>query len=130
MRHPLTAAVGFTGSYLAGRSLFDAAAQRPRPIASLRRNEQLSQRSRLPFGRGPPASAGPGSWPKDWKNSFTLGVGQLVCTRSPGLIFGADGRRAWNSFASALTEQAKTVAPGVMLHAAIASAFRRAESRD
>src|SRR6202034_616444 len=55
------------------------------------------------------------------KNSFTLGVGQF-CTK-PGLIFGADSP-AWNSFASALAEQVKTVNPAVMLHAAIASAFK------
>jgi alpha-ketoglutaric semialdehyde dehydrogenase len=32
VRHPATAAVGFTGSHTAGRALFDAAAARPHPI--------------------------------------------------------------------------------------------------
>ncbi len=56
------------------------------------------------------------------KNSFTLGVGQF-CTK-PGLVFGAASPE-WEAFVETFAARARSAAPGTMLHAGIASAFRR-----
>ena len=117
VRHPLATAVGFTGSLVAGRALFDAAAQRPRPIPVFSEMSSINPVFLLAGAlqeRGPAIAEG-------LKNSFTLGVGQF-CTK-PGLVFGVDSP-AWRAFGAAVATQAATVAPGIMLHAAIAEAFK------
>jgi 2,5-dioxopentanoate dehydrogenase len=55
-------------------------------------------------------------------NSFTLGVGQF-CTK-PGLVFGVASRE-WTKFCDSVATRAKTIPPGVMLHAGIAAAFAK-----
>ena len=79
--HPLVKAIGFTGSTVGGRSLFDRASRRPEPI---------------PFygelGSINPVFVTEAAWHsrrerilKEYAQSFTLGMGQF-CTK-PGLFF-------------------------------------------
>ncbi len=85
VKHPATAAVGFTGSQAAGRALFDAAAARPRPIPVFAEMSSLNPVFLLPGAlreRGPAIAQG-------LLASFTLGVGQF-CTK-PGLVFALGG---------------------------------------
>jgi acyl-CoA reductase-like NAD-dependent aldehyde dehydrogenase len=81
VEHPLTAAVGFTGSTSVGRALFDRAAARPRPIPFFGELGSIN-----------PVIVTPGAWAsrrreliEGFAGSFTLGAGQF-CTK-PGLLF-------------------------------------------
>ena len=85
VRHPLTRAVGFTGSYRAGRALFDTAAARPEPIPVFAEMSSLNPVFILPGAmreRGTQIAEG-------LKNSVLMGVGQF-CTK-PGLVFAVGG---------------------------------------
>ena len=87
VRHPLVAAVGFTGSTRGGRALFDLAAARPAPIpfyGELGRSIRSSSRP----GRRPTTS--PGS-PRDSQarspataGSTARSPGSCSCRRTPG----------------------------------------------
>ena len=82
VRHPMPAAVGFTGSRVAGRALFDAAAARPEPIPVFAEMSSLNPVFILPEAmRERTAEIAEGL-----QASVTLGVGQF-CTK-PGLVFG------------------------------------------
>jgi len=116
VRHPATAAVGFTGSHAAGRALFDAAASRPHPIPVFAEMSSLNPLIVLPGAlreRGPAIAQG-------LLGSFTLGTGQF-CTK-PGLVFlhrGADADAFLNALAGAVA-----AAPcGTMLTPGIRDAF-------
>ncbi|MDZ7878593.1 MAG: aldehyde dehydrogenase (NADP(+)) [Saprospiraceae bacterium] len=117
-KHPSVSAVAFTGSYMAGKALFDIANKRKQPIpvfaemgsinpvilfenALKERNESLSTQL---------------------ADSVTLGVGQF-CT-NPGLILGVESA-AFESFLLGFTSkiQAKTAAP--MLHEGIAKNYQK-----
>lgn len=82
VRHPLTRAVGFTGSLQAGRALFDAAAARPDPIPVYAEMGSVNPVFVLPgaLAEGAEAIA------DGFVQSLTLGAGQF-CT-NPGLVFG------------------------------------------
>lgn len=116
VRHPATAAVGFTGSRAAGRALFDAAAARERPIPVFAEMSSLNPTFLLPQAM----EAGAESIAQGLFNSFTLGVGQF-CTK-PGLIF-ALRNAATDRFAAALTKLVEASAPGTMLTGDICAAF-------
>nr|WP_263168259.1 aldehyde dehydrogenase family protein [Streptomyces sp. SCSIO ZS0520] len=80
VRHPLTAAVGFTGSVRGGRALHDLAAARPRPIpfhGELGSLNPVVLTARAAATRGAELGAGLAA-------SFTLGTGQF-CVK-PGLV--------------------------------------------
>ena len=80
--HPLLQAVGFTGSLGAGRALFDAAAQRERPIPVYAEMGSVNPVFVLPGAlkeRGEKIAEG-------LAQSVTMGVGQF-CT-NPGLVIG------------------------------------------
>ncbi len=118
VRHPLLAAVGFTGSARAGRALFDAAASRPRPIPVFAEMSSLNPVFVLPTAlreRGAQIAEG-------LAGSFTLGVGQF-CTK-PGLVIGIVSPE-WTAFAEKLAERASATAPATMLHPGIAENFAR-----
>jgi alpha-ketoglutaric semialdehyde dehydrogenase len=118
VRHPLTAAVGFTGSRTAGRALFDAAAARPSPIPVFAEMSSVNPVFILPDAmreRGDTIAEG-------LKNSVTLGVGQF-CTK-PGLVFGLHGE-PFESFQSTLSTRLRGVAPATMLHAGISEAYHQ-----
>ncbi len=116
--HPAIRAVGFTGSLLAGRTLFDAAALRPEPIPVY-----AEMGSANPVFVLPGAIADRGSAiARGLAASVTLGAGQF-CT-NPGLVFVVDSPAA-----SAFLEEAgnclAATAPGTMVHAGIKAAYDR-----
>jgi len=116
VKHPLTTAVGFTGSHTAGRALFDAAASRSHPIPVFAEMSSLNPVFLLPSAvreRGPALAQG-------LLASFTLGVGQF-CTK-PGLVFAVKGRET-DAFLSTLAAAVKATAPGTMLTPGIGEAF-------
>lgn len=116
VRHPLTRAVGFTGSLRAGRALFDAAAARPDPIpvyAEMGSTNPVFVLPRLLAERGDAFAEG-------LKASVTLGVGQF-CT-NPGLVVGIEDeplRRMTEKMNSLIAE----TAPATMLHPGILRAY-------
>jgi NADP-dependent aldehyde dehydrogenase len=120
--HPKIAAGAFTGSSRAGRALFDAAARRKVPIPFFAEmgsvnpvfllNEALTE-------RGETIADG-------LFQSVTLGVGQF-CT-CPGLAVAVEGA-ALEQFARILRGQFQRGAPGAMLTASIARAYRETTER-
>ncbi len=116
VRHPATAAVGFTGSHTAGRALFDAAAARPHPIPVFAEMSSLNPVFLLPGAlRERPAAIAEGL-----AASFTLGVGQF-CTK-PGLVFTVAGIDT-DAFLDALCNRVETLPSATMLSPGIRDAF-------
>ena len=116
VRHPLTRALGFTGSERAGRALFDAAASRPDPIPVFAEMGSLNPVFLLPSAlanRAETIAAG-------LKTSFSMGVGQF-CTK-PGIVF-ALGGAAFDQFTAQFRQQVRGIAPGTMLHQGICDAY-------
>ena len=116
VKHPLLQAVGFTGSLTAGRSLFDAAAQRSRPIPVYAEMGSVNPVFVLPGAiseRGEKIAEG-------FAASVTMGVGQF-CT-NPGLVIGlkTDGL---NAFTAKAAEKIGQAAPGSMLSSGISHAY-------
>ena len=122
VRHPLTRAVGFTGSRAAGRALFDAAGGRPDPIPVFAEMSSLNPVFLLPGAvkeHGARIAEG-------LSGSVTLGVGQF-CTK-PGLIFGLQNAE-FDQFQQALARVLEAVAPATMLHSAICEAYHDGSRR-
>ena len=116
VRHPLTRALGFTGSQRAGRALFDSAAARPEPIPVFAEMGSLNPVFLLPGTlkeRGETIA-------QALKNSFTMGVGQF-CTK-PGIVF-ALGGPDFEAFAAHFRVQVRSAIPATMLHRGICDAF-------
>jgi len=117
VEHPLTAAVGFTGSTNGGRALFDLAAARPKPIPVFAEMGSTNPSVMLPEALNQQAE----QLATNYAGSITLGVGQF-CT-NPGLILGikSDGLSRFIEHLSAGIAEAE---PGTMLHSGISSAYR------
>ena len=116
VRHPLTRAVGFTGSLRAGRALFDAAAARPDPIPVYAEMGSVNPVFLLP-------SAVAGRWEtiaQGLAQSITLGVGQY-CT-NPGVVVGVAGPEL-DRCVRALAERLRAVPAGVMLYGKLSEAY-------
>ena len=116
VRHPLTAAVGFTGSLKAGRALFNAAAARPNPIPIYAEMGSVNPVFLLPGAlaeRGEQIAQG-------LKQSVTLGVGQF-CTK-PGVVVGIESE-ATRRFVTIAADLMKAASPGALLHAGIHTAY-------
>ncbi len=80
VKHPLVKAVGFTGSYKAGKALYDVAVSRPEPIPVYAEMSSTNPVFILPQAmkeRGQEIAAG-------YSAAVTLGVGQF-CT-NPGML--------------------------------------------
>jgi NADP-dependent aldehyde dehydrogenase len=116
VKHPLCRAVGFTGSRVAGRALFDAACARPDPIPVFAEMASLNPVFVLP---GALRERG-GQIVDGLTVSVTNGVGQF-CTK-PGLIFGLGGPDL-QDFAEKLSSKIQSTPPGSMLHAGISQAY-------
>lgn len=114
--HAYTKAVGFTGSYLGGKQLFDWANQRKEPIPVFSEMGSINPVFLLPEKMKQSAA----EVAKQYAGSITLGVGQF-CT-NPGLIIGVEGSEL-KTFIATLGEEIKKIAPGTMLHPGIAKAF-------
>lgn len=116
VKHPLTAAVAFTGSLRGGRALFDAAAARPEPVPVYAEMGSVNPVFILPGA----AAARAGEIAEGLVRSLNTGVGQY-CT-SPGIVL-AVGGEAFERFRSAVCGNASRVPPAAMLHAGIQKAY-------
>jgi 2,5-dioxopentanoate dehydrogenase len=118
VKHPLTKAVGFTGSLAGGRALFDLANQREEPIPVFAEMSSVN-----------PIILLPNSLSQDFAKtasmiaaSVTLGVGQF-CT-NPGLLVAIDNE-ALQHFIASLKGEIEKVEPGTMLHQGIADNYHQ-----
>jgi 2,5-dioxopentanoate dehydrogenase len=116
VKHPLTKAVGFTGSYAGGKQLFDWGNQRKEPIPVFSEMGSVNPVFLLPEKLKTSAN----DVAKMFAAAVTLGVGQF-CT-NPGLAFGVEGDEL-QQFISAVGNEIKAFAPSKMLHAGIAKAY-------
>ncbi|MFC3879481.1 aldehyde dehydrogenase (NADP(+)) [Algoriphagus namhaensis] len=118
VKHPQTKAVGFTGSYSAGKSLFNIASDRDQPIPVYAEmgsvNPIFTFPQRLKNELLPLA--------QNYVNSLTLGAGQF-CT-NPGLIFVP--KALAEGFKNAVSQTITQVAPAPMLHEGIAESYYKA----
>ena len=108
VRHPLIAAVGFTGSIPGGRALFDLAAARPVPVpfyGELGSVNPVVVTERAAAARADEIAAG-------LVGSYTLGQGQF-CTK-PGLVLVPAGP-AGDELVTAARAAAGQAAPGALL---------------
>ena len=120
--HPLIRAVGFTGSLVGGRALFDLCASRPEPIPFFGELGSVNPMFLLPA-----ALAARGSEiARAWAASLTMGAGQF-CT-NPGIAVAVAGRDA-DAFAEAAAKALSGIGPQVMLTDGIASAYRAGRDR-
>jgi NADP-dependent aldehyde dehydrogenase len=118
VRHPLTRAVGFTGSLRGGRALFDAACTRPDPIPVYAEMGSINPIFVLPGALAERSAA----IAEGLRNSVTMGVGQF-CT-NPGLIVGLDDPST-RAFAERATGLFGEAIPGTMLYAGLRDAFEQ-----
>lgn len=119
--HPYTKAVGFTGSTLGGKALFDWANQRKEPIPVFAEMGSINPVWLMPAKLQQSAA----DIAKMYAGSITLGVGQF-CT-NPGLIIGVEGEPL-QQFITALGNEITQIAPGTMLHPGIAKAYEEKKS--
>lgn len=115
-KHPLTRAIGFTGSQVAGRALFDAAAARPDPIPVFAEMSSLNPIVVLPGALAEHNAA----IANTIANSITTGAGQF-CTKPGVLLVQEDPSLA--RFRDALAEKLSHAEPLTMLHRGIAQNF-------
>ena len=111
-KHPLTKAVAFTGSFGAGKALFDAAAQRKEPIpvfAEMGSVNPVLLCDEALICRGREIA-------KQYAGSVTLGSGQF-CT-NPGLLIGKAGVDL-DFFIKELSNAINEIAPSTMLNEGI-----------
>jgi alpha-ketoglutaric semialdehyde dehydrogenase len=116
VKHPLTRAVGFTGSLRAGRALFDAAVRRAEPIPVFAEMGSTNPVFLLPGALEQRAAVIAAAL----ADSATLGVGQF-CTK-PGLVFGVTGA-AWDQFVAALAQRIEGKSSARMLYPELAARF-------
>jgi 2,5-dioxopentanoate dehydrogenase len=112
VEHPYTKAVGFTGSFIGGRQLYDWAGQRKQPIPVFAEMSSINPVFLLPE-KMKEASA---EAARIYAGSITLGVGQF-CT-NPGLIIGIENDDL-QQFVDILSGEIKKVSPGDMLNPGI-----------
>ena len=116
VRHQCIKAVAFTGSQVAGRLLFDAAAERPDPIPVFAEMGSVNPVFVLPM-----ALANNGlKLAESYTASFTLGAGQF-CT-NPGLFFAVKGEPL-TAFLDNVTTLLSAMSAVPMLHAGIRRAY-------
>jgi len=119
---PRIRAVGFTGSLVGGRALFDLCARRPDPIPFFGELGSVNPMFLLPAAvaaRGSRIAEG-------WAASLTLGAGQF-CT-NPGIAVLIEGPET-EAFAKAVRAALTPVAAQVMLTDGIADAYRKGHDR-
>lgn len=120
--HPHTKAVGFTGSFLGGKQLFDWGNQRKEPIPVFAEMGSINPVFLLPEKLQQSST----EIAKMYAGPITLGVGQF-CT-NPGLIIGIESN-ALQNFITTLGEEIKNVAPAAMLHPGISKLFSENRSK-
>jgi len=116
VQHPETKAVGFTGSFVGGKALYDYAHQRQEPIPVFSEMGSINPVIILPGA----AKAKAEQIAEQYAASITLGVGQF-CT-NPGLMLGVKNSDL-NALTASLSERMQKIAPGTMLHTGISKSF-------
>jgi len=116
--HPITKAVGFTGSLMGGKALFDLANARPEPIPVFAEMSSINPVILLPKTLKRDAA----SIASKLAASITLGVGQF-CT-NPGLIIAVDDD-GLRQFTATLVSEIVKVVPAKMLHQGIADNYAK-----
>ena len=116
VQHPMTAAVGFTGSYSGGKALYDHAQERLKPIPVFSEMGSVNPVVIFPDIIATKAE----TLAKQMAGSITLGMGQF-CT-NPGLMFAIETYEL-NNFLQILGDEIATVVPAKMLHAGIHKAY-------
>ena len=116
VQHPVTAAVGFTGSYTGGKALYDYAAARKNPIPVFSEMGSINPVIFLPDTLAKNAE----NLAKQYAGSITMGAGQF-CT-NPGLLIALEGEGLQN-FLQHLATEMSAIAPAKMLHAGIHKAY-------
>jgi alpha-ketoglutaric semialdehyde dehydrogenase len=115
---PRIKAVGFTGSRAGGLALVAIAQHRPEPIPVYAEMSSVNPVVLLPAALSARAEA----IAKSYVGSLTMGAGQF-CT-NPGILFAIEGA-GLDRFVAAAGEALGTVAPQVMLTAAIYETYNR-----
>ena len=118
VQHPLTRAVGFTGSFEGGKALFDLAAKRAVPIPVFAEMGSVNPVFIFPQKLEQEGAAIGAAYAA----SITQGAGQF-CT-NPGLLIAME-TEALDNFKLELGKGIKNVAPAKMLHSGIAQSFRQ-----
>lgn len=116
VQHPLTKAVGFTGSFEGGKALFDLANAREEPIPVFAEMGSVNPVFLLPEKLKKDTA----SIASMYAVSITQGAGQF-CT-NPGILVGIKSN-SLNEFEKLLGEQIEKVKPVKMLHPGIAKNF-------
>lgn len=122
VRHPLTAAVAFTGSLRGGRALFDAATSRPNPIPFYGELGSANPVFLLPGAAEQRSEA----IAEAYIQSVTLGVGQF-CT-NPGIVL-AVGGSGFDRFVGAAAKAVGSAPCAAMLHEGIHAAYNAGVAR-
>jgi NADP-dependent aldehyde dehydrogenase len=122
VQHPLTRAVGFTGSFKGGKALFDLAVSRPVPIPVYAEMGSINPVFILPGALKDRARA----IAEGLFQSMNLGVGQF-CT-NPGLVVGLKGS-GLQEFMGVLTILTTESRPGTMLHSGIRDGYEAGLNR-
>ena len=112
VKHPLTKAVGFTGSYAGGKQLSEWGSQRKDPIPVFAEMGSVNP----VFLLGEKMKTSAVEIAKMYAASITLGTGQF-CTK-PGIIIAVDNDNL-TTFTNKLSEEIKGMQPSVMLHPGI-----------
>jgi 2,5-dioxopentanoate dehydrogenase len=115
VKHPNIKAIGFTGSYKAGKSIFDAAASRTEPIpvyAEMGSTNPVFVLPKTLKEKGETIA-------QNYLNSVTMGVGQF-CTNPGLLIFQTN-----NDFLNALKIKSTDSVGGIMLNKGIQSVYHK-----
>lgn len=115
--HQHTKAVGFTGSFIGGKQLYDWANQRKEPIPVFSEMGSINPVFLLP-DKLKTSSA---EIARMYAGSITLGVGQF-CT-NPGLIIGIESDEL-KTFVKELGNAIQQATPGPMLHPGIAKSYK------
>ena len=122
VRHPLTRAVGFTGSLRGGRAIFDAAAVRPEPIPVYAEMGSVNPVFLMPAAVAQRTEA----IADGLAQSITLGVGQF-CTK-PGVVVGVRGE-GLDHLTARLADRVGRAGAGVMLYGRLLEAYQSAVER-
>lgn len=112
VKHPLIKAVGFTGSFIGGKQLFDWANGRKDPIPVFAEMSSINPVFLLPEK----LKTSVDEIARMYASSITLGVGQF-CT-NPGIIIGVDNENL-QTFIDKLAADIRKMEPAAMLHAGI-----------
>ena len=114
--HPFIKAVGFTGSFTAGKLLYDIAQKRDEPIPVFAEMGSVNPVILLPGKVAQNAK----ELGEQLASSVTLGAGQF-CT-NPGIIITMSGAQT-NEFKDALSTKIKSLVPETMLNPGIKKAY-------